>query len=239
MASEDAALRIRQVTRRHRRLIAGLCAAIATVSILSYYQPPQAQVRDVLVAARSLPAGHPVTHADLTLTSWPADHLPDFDIVSGDAVVGRLTAGPVAAGEPLTTLRLVGPDLIAASGFLPSDSEHLVAAPVRVHDAASAALIRPGDTIDIYAAYPGGLGGGQRPPATRIATGVPVLVTPESAGTSGGGWLGASSPSTSGALIVVAVGAEVAAELAGAAASGNLSVTLTARQPGEPPKPAP
>ncbi len=55
------------------------------------------------------------------------------------------------AGETITDVRLVGPALLAGYG------DQLVAAPVRIADAGSAALLQPGDVIDVLAAD--GVGG--------------------------------------------------------------------------------
>ena len=60
------------------------------------------------------------------------------------AVLGRVVAGPVRRGEALTDARLVGPGLTA--GLDPQES---AAVPVRLADAEAAALVRPGDRVDV------------------------------------------------------------------------------------------
>jgi Flp pilus assembly protein CpaB len=65
-------------------------------------------------------------------------------------VLGRLVAGPVRRGEPLTDVRLLGPSLLAAVARGPD----VVAVPVRFADAGAAALLRPGDRVDVLAAPP-------------------------------------------------------------------------------------
>ena len=76
------------------------------------------------------------------------DVVPRGVVPDARPLVGRVLAGAVRAGEPLTDARLVGPGLTA---LLPPD---LVAAPVRLADLAVAALVRTGDRVDVLAALP-------------------------------------------------------------------------------------
>ncbi|MCK8434210.1 hypothetical protein G3I77_14595 [Streptomyces sp. D2-8] len=87
-----------------------------------------------------------------------------------------------------------------------------VTAPVRISDAATVRLLRPGDRVDVIAAeqtVPGG-------DARVVARGARVTKVPEPVEGAG----------DSGALVVLSVPRASAARLAGASATGRLAVTL-------------
>ncbi|MGW8064679.1 hypothetical protein ACVV2G_20995 [Streptomyces ziwulingensis] len=87
----------------------------------------------------------------------------------------------------------------------------LVAAPLRIADAATVRLLRPGDRVDVVAAGDGGAGD-----ASVIARGARVTKVPEPLeGTAAGG-----------ALVVVSVPRATAHRLVGAGATTRLAVTL-------------
>ncbi|MFD4258850.1 hypothetical protein ACFWR9_14735 [Streptomyces sp. NPDC058534] len=87
----------------------------------------------------------------------------------------------------------------------------LVAAPVRIADAATVRLLRPGDRVDVVAAGDSGAGD-----ASVVARGARVTKVPEPVdGTAAGG-----------ALLVVSVPRATAHRLVGAGATARLAVTL-------------
>src|SRR5690606_19275027 len=131
---------------------------------------------------------------------------PAGAIAHADAALGRLLAGPVRAGEPLTDVRLVGASLVEGWG------DDLVAVPVRIADPGVVAIVAPGDRVDLLAAS---LDGSVE--AGLVAAQVPVLAVPEAPD---GGLL------ADGALVVVAVTAEQASMLAQAAVTARMSVAL-------------
>ncbi|WP_328904365.1 hypothetical protein [Streptomyces sp. NBC_00441] len=88
----------------------------------------------------------------------------------------------------------------------------LVSAPVRIADAETVRLLRPGDRVDVVAS--GGPGAAE---ARVVARGARVERVPSA---DGGG------PSGEGALIVLAVPRATAADLAGAGISGGFAVVL-------------
>jgi hypothetical protein len=87
-----------------------------------------------------------------------------------------------------------------------------VTAPVRIADAATVRLLRPGDRVDVIAAE-GAVPGGD---ARVVARGARVTKVPEPVEGAG----------DSGALVVLSVPRATAARLAGASATGRLAVTL-------------
>lgn len=82
-----------------------------------------------------------------------------------------------------------------------------VAAPVRIADAATVRLLRPGDRVDVIAADGGGEG-------RVVAAGARVAEVPDFAATE------------TGALVVLSVPRATAARLAGAGTTARLAVTL-------------
>jgi Flp pilus assembly protein CpaB len=99
----------------------------------------------VLVAAHDLPAGRTLTAADLRSASWPIRVTPSGGLgpAAAPALLGRMLAGPIRAGEPLTDTRVLGPGLLAGQ---PAGT---VALPVRLGDPAAAAFVRAGDRVDV------------------------------------------------------------------------------------------
>ncbi|SEE98922.1 hypothetical protein SAMN05216533_4953 [Streptomyces sp. Ag109_O5-10] len=88
----------------------------------------------------------------------------------------------------------------------------MVTAPVRIADAATVRLLRPGDRVDVIAAGDPAAGGAAR----VIARGVRVTRLPEPV----------DAAAESGALVVLAVPRASAAQLVGASATARLAVTL-------------
>ncbi|GAA2060707.1 hypothetical protein GCM10009801_02470 [Streptomyces albiaxialis] len=88
-----------------------------------------------------------------------------------------------------------------------------VTAPVRIADAETVRLLRPGDRIDVLAS------GSASGPARVVARSVRVADVPKSGDT-------VSGDGAEGALIVVTVPRRTASALAGAAAASRLAVTL-------------
>lgn len=197
--------RLRRIVLARRRLLAAVCAALAVATALQAgAAPPPPRVR-VLTAGRDLAPGTTVTAADLAPARFAPGSVPS-GVLSRAEALGRTTVGPVRAGEPLTDARLLSGSLLAAY-------PGTVAAPVRIGDAAAAALLRVGDRVSILAADPQA-----DEPAVTVAEGVPVIGLPPRR---------RSDPAlASGALVVVAVDAVTARALAGASARAFLSLVL-------------
>jgi Flp pilus assembly protein CpaB len=88
----------------------------------------------------------------------------------------------------------------------------MVTAPVRIADAATVLLLRPGDRVDVIAAEETATGGEAR----VVARGARVTKVPQSPEAAG----------ESGALVVLSVPRSTAARLAGASTTARLAVTL-------------
>ncbi|NED94650.1 hypothetical protein G1H11_04930 [Phytoactinopolyspora alkaliphila] len=195
----------RSIGWRRRLLAAGLAAAAVALAIEAATASSPTGV-EIAVAAHDLDGGAELGVDDLATATVPPDAVPDGTL-NADELAGRVVAGPVRAGEPITDHRVVGPALLDGWG------EDLVAAPVRVADEGATSLIRPGDRINLLAAATDGVGD------TRVvASDVPVLTVTAAQ----------DSVLAEGALLVVAATPESAAELAQAAVTSRLSFTIGA-----------
>ncbi|MDQ0749097.1 hypothetical protein QF034_003328 [Streptomyces africanus] len=105
-------------------------------------------------------------------------------------------AVPLSGKQPVRTRRAVG----------------VVTAPVRIADAATVRLLRPGDRVDVIAAEETASGGDAR----VVARGARVTKVPEPLEGADG----------TGALVVLSVPRATAARLAGASTTARLAVTL-------------
>lgn len=217
---------LRRAVGWHRRLLAAGLAAASVALTISALSPESPASVEVVTAARDLGPGVVLSAEDLASARLPPDAVPAGTQRSAGSVTGRVLAAAVRRGEPLTDVRLVGRPLLAAL-----QADNLVAAPVRFADAASVALLRPGDRVDVLAASSSGPGPPMTsetstlPPAavpprsTVVAEAATVLTVP--ADRPGG--LGGE-----GALVLLAVRPEVATGLARAAVASRLSYTLRA-----------
>ncbi|HWL35024.1 MAG TPA: Flp pilus assembly protein CpaB [Frankiaceae bacterium] len=235
--------RVRRVLARRRRLVASVLAGLAVLCALSVLRPPVPPTVSVLAAARDLAPGSALALSDLRSVALPPAAVPAGALRPGAAVLGRLVAGPVRSGEPLTDVRLVGPAL------LDSLAPGSVAVPVRFADPGAVALLRPGDRIDVLAtaehpalspplpdappAAPQGAAGAEVVAADVVVVTIPgaapdpaadPAVAPPAAALGG-----------DGSLVVVACTPAVARALAAAAATGRLSPALRPGTSGRPP----
>lgn len=185
-----------------------LAAALAVAAVVVALLPAAGDERvPVLVAARDLAPGTALGPADVVVAAWPPALAPAGALTAPAAVAGRLLAGPVAAGEPIGELRLVGSALAVVTGG-PGAS----AVPLRPADPAVAALLSPGSRVDVVAGGPDGA----RVLAARAGV---VAVLPPAAGTAG-------ARADPGPLVLVALPEAEATAVAAATLAGEVTVTL-------------
>ena len=196
---------LHRLVRRHRALVAGLLTAAAVVTALPVLAPSSGPVVRVVAAARDLAPGSPLTSQDLTTVSLPESVAPEGSVLELDDAVGRAVTSAVRRGEPLTDVRLLGSGLLQTAG--------LVAAPVRLADTATVALLHAGDRVDVLAAPTSSDSAATS--AVTVARGVEVLAVP-----------GGEDGDGDGVLVVLAATPATAARLAAAAVGARLSVTL-------------
>lgn len=199
---------LRRAADRRRGLLAGGLAAAAVATGLSAVTPAPPDVVPVVAAARDLGPGTRLSADDVRLVRLPAAAVPAGVLRDGAAVAGRLLAGAVRSGEPLTDVRLLGAGLAAPPGE--------VAVPVRVAEPALPLLVQAGDQVDVLAASPAG-----EAAASTVVRAVTVLAVPQVDGDRG-----------EGSLLVVAAPPSAGARLAAAAVSSRLSVVVLPREGG-------
>ena len=205
---------LQRALARHRILLAAGLAAGAVAAGLTAVAPPQEPRVLVLTAAHDLAAGAALLPEDLVAVAVPTALLPEGALHDSAQAVGRLAAGPVRRGEPLTDVRLLGAALLpTAAGATPGRADPEVAVPVRVAEPLVAALVQPGDRVDLLAASSEGGSA-----AAVVATAVRVLSVPTVRDDAG-----------EGTLVVVAADRSTAARLAAAAVTSRLSLVVLPR----------
>jgi Flp pilus assembly protein CpaB len=134
--------------RRTRLIRRGLAACLLVTGVVLFAHPGSARgapTTPTVVAARDLPAGASLRAGDVRLADFSDETRPEGALSSLDVVDGRLLAGAVRTGEPLTDVRLA--TALAASG-----DPGTATVPVRLADAAVAGLLAPGRHVDVVAA---------------------------------------------------------------------------------------
>jgi pilus assembly protein CpaB len=199
----------RGVLWRGRFVVAAFGVALTAWAALEELRPEPPRTTPVVVAARDLAAGTPITAADLRVARVPG--ALGLEAVTDDAaaLVGQATAVPVPAGLPVV------PGLLATGDV--AGPEGTVVAAVRLADPAVAALLPPGTRIDLVAATPESAG-------VVVASRALVLPVPAAAGDRGWGAVGTGGDDAP--PVLVAVTPEEATDLAGAAASSVLSAVV-------------
>lgn len=194
---------------------------------LSAVAPPDPPTATMVVAARDIAAGVRLSSDDLATVSVPVHVVPQRSLTE-TAALGRILAGPLSTGEPLTATRLAG------STLLTGDPD-AVALPVRVADPGATLLLSGGDRIDLLAVSPDG----ESTSAEVVASNLAVLLTPGSSAASAGG----DGPSTNtllsstasadllGGLVVVAASHAQARAIVAGAARAPLWLALRAAPP--------
>lgn len=186
----------------HRRKLAVL-AAVATVLMgLAAAAPPAPPTTTVLRTRAALAGGVLLTPEDLEVVDLPEADLPDRTVGELSDLVGRRLAAPVPRHQVLTAPALASVDAAVGVGR--------VLAPVRLADADVAALLEPGDLVDVIASAADGGATSTVSRSVRVVT-VPAQ-DPDEQGTA------------TGALVLLDIGDRDAEPLARAAATGSLTV---------------
>jgi pilus assembly protein CpaB len=187
----------------HRRKLAVVAAIAAVGAGLSAVSPEGPDMITVVKARSQLPGGTVLSARDLVLDPAVASDVPNGVLTDPNDLVGKTLAAPVAENQMLTELTTTSPHASVAPGR--------VIAPLRLADTGVAALLRPGDVVDIVAAD-----SQAEQAATVVATGARVVTVPQAPED------GAGSPE--GGLVLIDVDSQTAVIVAQAAASGALSI---------------
>lgn len=167
------------MTRRSRGLlvfsVAIATAGFASAAVHRTMQQPDTPAdpavgQTVIVAARALSMGAPVTHEDVKAVMWPREAMREGMLSSPEAVVGRVLARPLASNEPITEDALAPHG--SASSLPAAIPPGMRAISVKVNDVVGVAgFAVPGSRVDVLVA----LGGGQDSLARAVASNVQVL----------------------------------------------------------------
>jgi Flp pilus assembly protein CpaB len=208
-------LGLRILAWRLRRAAIAVLLVLAACLVARQAAPPPAETTGVVVAARDLTAGHVLAAEDLRTVRLPAGLVPTGTVGRVPALEGRWVVVDIPAGLPLVD------GVLDADRFGIRAPAGTVAVPIRLADAAVAALLRPGDRIDLVA--PGGTSPvGEQAPAAVLARAAVVLEVTDEAAADGGLGGGAA---TSDPLVVVAVAVDEGHQLA-SAVGGSLGAVL-------------
>lgn len=182
--------------------LVGLAAVLALVPARG-----TAATHLVVVAARDLAPGTVLAAGDLTLHELPEQGVPDGATRDPVAVLSRTVAAPVRRGEPLTDVRLTGPELTRAVSMDPGT----VSVPLRLADSGVAALLHPGATVDVVTT-------GERQDETVVlARSARVLAVLDA---------GARTTERGGSLVLAALDPVAATRVAAASIAQTLAVTV-------------
>lgn len=198
---------IRQVHRRlliHRRGLAALCVAVLIWAALTALRPPAPASATVWTAVRDLPSGTVLQDTDLQTQDIPVGLVPRaaHDL---EALIGRTLASPLGSGEVATATHVMSNDHLA--GY-PGRS----AIPLRIPDAESVGLLRPGDRVDLVASDV------QQPSrGPKIVRDAIVIALPPQNSASNG-------VASEGRLVIFAVPTEDVLEVAAAASGAFLNI---------------
>ncbi|MFC0862711.1 SAF domain-containing protein [Sphaerimonospora cavernae] len=125
-------------------MISAVLAGLAVACALTSVGPPGGV--EVLAAAHDLGGGR-LSASDVMVVRLPPRAVPDGAFRPGSTLTGRVVAGPMRRGEPLTDARVLGRGMLATQG------PGMVATPVRIADPDAGRLLSPGDVVDVLAAF--------------------------------------------------------------------------------------
>jgi Flp pilus assembly protein CpaB len=207
------------------KVLFGLAGMLALVSFLAVRgevtRAEQAQgaagpAVDAVVAAHDLAAGAVIGPADVRIAQLPAVYLPPDAVTTTAAAVGKVSGGPVLAGEVLVDARL------GTSHFAVAVEPGNVA--VTVGFASVPDGVTPADRVDAYATFTGA-----RPYTTLVGEDLRIIAI---------GDADVSAGETGDVPVTLDIDPETARQLLQAAAAGTLG--LAARAPDAPsPTPSP
>jgi len=151
----------------HRRAIAAVCAGLAVWLALELLTATPPSGVTVVTAAHDLTSGSTLSAADLTRTRYNPGSVPSGAFRAPERLVGRTLVAPLTEGSPLTARQVLGRSALA--GY-PDHS----AIGLRIPDEDAAALLDPGDRVDLVASDPQGAD-----TAERLVRDAVVLALPE------------------------------------------------------------
>jgi Flp pilus assembly protein CpaB len=191
-----------------RRVAAGTLVILAAIAAVR--SDPDGDRVHIVVAATDLSPGVTLRASDVVLETRTATTVPDGSQSDVATVVGATLAGPARRGEVITDVRLLGPRLAESAA---GPDARIV--PLPLADTALLDLIRPGDVVDVLAAGPTDTDT-DAGPQVIAKDAIVVLVSEKPKGAANG----------SDRVVMVAVGAQEANAVAGAALVQTVTLTF-------------
>lgn len=142
-----------------RRVLALALVVAAGVSMLLDATRTDPQVTTF---ARPVAAGAKLTAEDLTQVSLPAAVVPEAAITDPALAVGQILAAGAAAGEVVTTTRLVGPDLVTELVADEPAGEPFTMVPLPLAEPDIMPLLHHGARVDVIGQGPAVIAAGGR-----------------------------------------------------------------------------
>lgn len=196
---------LQRAARWHRRGLAALAAALATVAILAALRPAPPLTVDVVVAAKDLPAGHRLSATDVELGRFPSDLIPRHAVTDPDIAIGETLAAPITRNSALTRASTV------SVGLTPGPGELLV--PVRIADGSVLGLVHVGDRVTLVTTS-------AESQVITLANRVRVAAVPQQ------DEAGAVGASTDRGMLVIAADRATAERLAAHATADGIGIAL-------------
>ena len=210
-----------------RFLLAAAALGLAAALTVAQLQPPPPAQATIVVAARAVPAGIPLTADDLRTVQVPPQAAPPDVLRETSAALDRVLVVPVSEGTLLSE-----PVLVAPSGG-PQGPPGTVVAAVRLGDPALAQILGPGMHVDLLAPSPSSgsltVEGGPAADAVaalHLARRALVLPGPAVATPPSGGLALAPVPEEATDLMLVAVTPDEASLLANAGGWGAITAVV-------------
>lgn len=197
--------------RRLRVPLALLLGAAAVTGGLLASGEDTAETVTAVRVAESVAAGEQLSPGMLEEVRVDAAAVPEGHVTSPEGLEGRRPAAPLPAGAVVHEDQLVGP------GLLHGQESGTVAVPVRPADTAMVPMLRAGQQVDVLLSEESSEAGSSR----AVAEGAPVLWTPNDEEEN---WLPGASEA--GSVVIVAVDAGTAGEIAQATHEGRLHLSL-------------
>jgi Flp pilus assembly protein CpaB len=209
---------VRRILWRWRFALAAAVLGLAVALTVHLLRPPPPPTADVAVTARPVAAGTELTRDDVVVRAVAAPLAPPDAMRTVHGLLGRSTVVGLPAGAPLHAT------LVSDDGVSAAAPRGTVVVPVRLSDDAVAALLRPGDRVDLLAGTTSGsepTGAPQYLARGALVLPVPARRAPEAAG----GLLGPASDGDR-PVTLVAVTPEDAPELSAVSGWGSVTAVL-------------
>jgi Flp pilus assembly protein CpaB len=203
---------------RWRFALAAALFGLAVALTLHVLRPPPPPTIGVAVTARPVSAGTELTREDVVLRAIAADLAPAGAVRTVRGLLGRAAVVALPAGAPLHAT------LVSDAGVSAAAPRGTVVVPVRLSDDAVAALLRPGDRVDLLSGTTSGSAPAGAP--QYLARGALVLPVPVGREPEGGGGLLGPAAEADRPVTLVAVDPEDAPELSAVSGWGSVTAVL-------------